>query len=63
MATVYDLITARITEKLAQGVVPWQRPWNNAAGIPCNLLSQKRMMTLTGMAVSSRCAMPTVIPG
>src|SRR3989442_5161846 len=28
-------------EKLVQGVVPWQRPWNSTAGMPRNLLSQK----------------------
>ncbi len=41
MATVYDLITDRIIEKLQQGTVPWQKPWNGAAGLPRNLSSQK----------------------
>ena len=41
MATVYDIITSRIKEKLEQGTVPWQRSWSNAAGMPRNLLSQK----------------------
>src|SRR5256885_12124559 len=42
MATVvYDIITSRIMEKLEQGTVPWQQPWNSAAGMPRNLLSQK----------------------
>src|SRR5262245_10749140 len=38
---VYETITARIMEKLEQGVVPWQKPWNSTAGMPRNLLSQK----------------------
>src|SRR5262245_9168960 len=42
MATVYDLITARILEKLQHDNVPWQKPWNVQAGIPRNLLSQKK---------------------
>jgi antirestriction protein ArdC len=37
----YDVITARITEQLEKGVVPWQQPWNHTAGLPRNLLSQK----------------------
>ena len=41
MATVYDIITSRIMEKLEQGAVPWQQPWNSTAGMPRNLLSQK----------------------
>ena len=41
MATVYDLITERIIEKLQQGTIPWQKPWNSAAGLPRNLSSQK----------------------
>jgi antirestriction protein ArdC len=41
MATVYDLITDRILEKLQHGTVPWQKPWNSAAGLPRNLFNQK----------------------
>jgi antirestriction protein ArdC len=41
MATVYDLITERIIEKLQQGSIPWQKPRNSAAGLPRNLSSQK----------------------
>jgi len=41
MATVYDIITARIMEELEQGTVPWQRPWNSTSGMPRNPLSQK----------------------
>src|SRR4029450_8953189 len=41
MATVYDLITERIVEKLQQGTIPWQKPWNGAAGLQRNLSSQK----------------------
>jgi hypothetical protein len=41
MATAYDLITDRILEKLQHGTVLRQKPWNSAAGLPLNLLSQK----------------------
>jgi len=41
MATVYDLITERIVQKLQQGTIPWHKPWNSAAGLPQNLFSQK----------------------
>jgi len=41
MATVYDLITDRILEKLQQGTVPWQKPWHSISGLPRNLLGQK----------------------
>lgn len=29
---VYELITNRITEQLAQGIVPWHKPWVGGAG-------------------------------
>ena len=35
---VYDIVTARITELMKQGTVPWQKPWTDA-GIPRNLFS------------------------
>ena len=41
MATVYDVITERIVQKLQQGTIPWHKPWNSAAGLPQNLFSQK----------------------
>jgi antirestriction protein ArdC len=41
MATVYDLITTSIVEKLQQGTIPWHKPWNSADGLPRNLFSQK----------------------
>jgi antirestriction protein ArdC len=38
---VYQVITDSIMDKLAKGVIPWQKPWNHTAGISRNLLSQK----------------------
>ena len=34
---VYDLITARIVEKLKSGTVPWHKPWNAETGAPRNI--------------------------
>src|SRR5215475_9469563 len=38
--TVYQIITDRIIEKLARGVVPWRRPWARY-GEPQNLVSRR----------------------
>jgi antirestriction protein ArdC len=40
---VYSIITARITDQLANGTVPWHRPWKSGgpAGAPRNLSSGK----------------------
>ena len=35
--TPYDVITARIVEKLEQGTVPWRKPWNVETGAPRNI--------------------------
>ena len=37
--SVYEVVTARILEKLEQGTVPWQKPWTAAGGSPRNLVS------------------------
>ena len=33
-AHVYEQITERITTLLAQGTVPWQKPWKARTGLP-----------------------------
>jgi len=38
---VYERITDRITALLAQGTVPWHKPWKSTTGLPRNLISQK----------------------
>ena len=38
---IYDLITNRILDLLAEGVVPWRRPWSGEAARPKNLISGK----------------------
>jgi antirestriction protein ArdC len=40
-AHVYEQITERIVALLAQGTVPWQKPWKARTGLPRNLVSQK----------------------
>lgn len=39
MPNTYDIITDRILSKLADGIVPWHKPWEQ--GIPRNLVSKK----------------------
>ena len=42
MATVYDIITDKIIEQLAQGVAPWRKPWACAAsGAPANYTTKR----------------------
>ncbi len=40
-ARVYEQITERIIALLAQGTVPWHKPWKARTGLPRNLVSQK----------------------
>lgn len=39
-AHIYEQITERIMALLAQGTVPWQKPWKARTGLPRNLVSQ-----------------------
>src|SRR5262249_49715408 len=51
---VYDQITTKIIEKLEQGIIPWQQPWDVVVGMPRNLLSRRPYhginMLVLGMA-------------
>lgn len=38
---IYQLVTDRIMEQLAQGVVPWRKPWKGGSEMPRNLVSGK----------------------
>jgi antirestriction protein ArdC len=38
---VYQLVTDQIMALLSQGIIPWQRPWNDS-GIPMNVLSKRQ---------------------
>ena len=40
-AQIYEQITERITGLLAQGTVPWHKPWKARTGLPRNLVTQK----------------------
>ena len=37
---VYQLVTDQIIKLLEQGIIPWQKPWNDS-GAPMNLLSKR----------------------
>ena len=41
MASVYEIITARVVEQLERGTVPWHKPWAGEQGIPQNAISRK----------------------
>jgi len=34
---VYEIVTDRIIERMEQGAIPWERPWNSAIGLPRNI--------------------------
>ncbi len=36
---LYEVITQKIIDRLESGIVPWQKPWQNAGGMPRNLVS------------------------
>jgi antirestriction protein ArdC len=40
-ARIYEQITERIIALLAQGTVPWQKPWKARTGLPRNLVTKK----------------------
>lgn len=40
-ARVYEQITERIIALLAQGTVPWHKPWKARTGLPRNLVTKK----------------------
>jgi antirestriction protein ArdC len=40
-ARIYEQITERIIALLAQGTVPWQKPWKARTGLPRNLFTKK----------------------
>jgi antirestriction protein ArdC len=39
--SIYAAVTARIIEALEQGVIPWRKPWDSAAALPCNAVSKR----------------------
>jgi antirestriction protein ArdC len=40
MASVRDIITNKIIEKLEKGVIPWHKPWNSTFDKPRNLITR-----------------------
>ncbi len=40
-ANLYEIVTLKIIEALNEGVVPWRKPWNSSAHLPCNLKSNR----------------------
>lgn len=40
-ADVYERVTAQIIERLEAGVVPWHRPWRDAAALPRSMATGK----------------------
>ena len=40
-ATLYEIVTEKIIEALEKGVVPWRKPWNTTAQLPCNATNNR----------------------
>lgn len=51
MQSVYEIVTAKIIEKLESGVVPWRKPWRTES--PCNLISQREYSGLNRILLAS----------
>ncbi len=51
MASVYEIVTAKIIEKLESGVVPWRKPWRTES--PANLVSQREYNGLNRILLAS----------
>lgn len=41
-ASVHDIVTQRIMDKLNEGVIPWLKPWNARTSSPRNLITGKQ---------------------
>lgn len=50
--SVYDIVTERILDQLAKGVVPWRRPWAGAASAPKNIQSKKAYRGINAFLLS-----------
>lgn len=37
----YQIVTDRIIQALGEGVVPWRKPWQENAALPCNAVSKR----------------------
>ena len=54
MATVYEIVTQRITEQLERGTIPWKQPWlGGDAGLPRNLVSGKAYRGINTLLLGS----------
>ena len=51
---VYCIITERIIAALDAGTVPWNRPWDAAAGAPRNAVSKKAYRGINVLAARGR---------
>jgi len=51
MSSVYEIVTAKIIEKLESGVIPWRKPWRTES--PANLISQREYNGLNRILLAS----------
>ena len=51
---IYAMVTTRILEKLEQGHIPWQKPWDIKTGSPCNIVTGKPYNGINVMLLGSQ---------
>lgn len=51
---IYEIVTNKILEKLEQGQIPWQKPWNIKTGLPCNITTGKEYNGINVMLLGSQ---------
>lgn len=51
---IYEMVTTRILEKLEQGQIPWQKPWDIKTGSPANIVTGKPYNGINIMLLGSQ---------
>lgn len=57
---LYATVTEKMIEDLEKGIIPWQKPWHNAFGMPFNMQSGKQYSILNSMTLDKGGAYATL---